>query len=470
MNTFYDVLNLDMNASKSDIKRQYVKLLKKHPPEKDPDGFKKIRNAYEVLNEEKSRKEYDASLKYKNEISEYLLKGEQALENKNYFEAIKYYKKILVLEPSLGFARNLLGLAYLYNEENHKARNCFDRVVNENTLNPTYLYNLAVTYYLEKDFKTAKKYYLKAYELDKTNSNIVLDLVDIYIEEEFYKSAINLLEESIELDGVIDFQDFIYFFKLIEIYVIQNKTQHLKNTLDKIYGTIPDDEEIYDYVIWKFVNLTDYLIDVGRFSTARILINWSNKIKKSEVMEHLLNKVDIWEDYAQFNSDNEITNGIKRLVALWLSTDLSEKERTDYFDDIMLEISREYKSDVEKSIHKTKMYYTNLYKLNKEMFDYLDQELNKSSYSNATSSSCFVATVIYKDPLSLELFILRNWRDKTLKNNLLGKLFVNLYYFIGPYLARGIGQSKILEDRTKKVIDFLISRIYPDFKKYISKK
>ena len=63
---YYEILNLDSNASKSDIKRAYLKLARKfHPdvnPHEDKSGerFKEINKAYVILSDPERRKTYDS--------------------------------------------------------------------------------------------------------------------------------------------------------------------------------------------------------------------------------------------------------------------------------------------------------------------------------------------------------------------------------------------------------------------------
>ena len=64
MNNHYDILGITRNASKDDIKNNYKKLANIYHPDKggNPDYFKKIKLAYEILSDESSRKKYDSSI------------------------------------------------------------------------------------------------------------------------------------------------------------------------------------------------------------------------------------------------------------------------------------------------------------------------------------------------------------------------------------------------------------------------
>jgi curved DNA-binding protein CbpA len=58
----YKILGVERAASESEIKQAYFALVREHPPERDPEGFKRIRAAYEKLRAGGERAETDLLL------------------------------------------------------------------------------------------------------------------------------------------------------------------------------------------------------------------------------------------------------------------------------------------------------------------------------------------------------------------------------------------------------------------------
>src|SRR3989442_1038224 len=58
---YYEILKIEENASKSEIRKAYINLALVNHPDKggNEEEFKKINKAYEVLIDEDKRKEYD---------------------------------------------------------------------------------------------------------------------------------------------------------------------------------------------------------------------------------------------------------------------------------------------------------------------------------------------------------------------------------------------------------------------------
>ena len=110
---YYAVLGVSCDASPEDVKKAYYACVRKHPPEKDPSGNQKVREAYEVLKDPSQRKEYDAQSLYGEELSRLWELAQEHHENENYKEEAKALKRILIISESNSQARIKLSRCYL---------------------------------------------------------------------------------------------------------------------------------------------------------------------------------------------------------------------------------------------------------------------------------------------------------------------------------------------------------------------
>ena len=68
---YYEILNLYQSASQEDIKRSFRQLALRHHPDKNRNSedskrkFMEVVEAYEILSDDQSRKEYDRTYRYK---------------------------------------------------------------------------------------------------------------------------------------------------------------------------------------------------------------------------------------------------------------------------------------------------------------------------------------------------------------------------------------------------------------------
>lgn len=65
---------------------------------------------------------------------------------------------------------------------------------------------------------------------------------------------------------------------------------------------------------------------------------------------------------------------------------------------------------------------------------------------------CFIATAVYGSPYANEVITLREFRDNWLLNYKFGKMFVSMYYWISPPLAKKISRNKYLKDIVKSMV------------------
>lgn len=73
----------------------------------------------------------------------------------------------------------------------------------------------------------------------------------------------------------------------------------------------------------------------------------------------------------------------------------------------------------------------------------LEQSVNANIPKQSTNkkSGCYVATCVYGSYDCPEVWVLRRYRDNTLDNNFLGRVFIKVYYALSPTLVKLFGKQ-----------------------------
>jgi len=97
------------------------------------------------------------------------------------------------------------------------------------------------------------------------------------------------------------------------------------------------------------------------------------------------------------------------------------------------------------------------------------RERESSSSSSSSSSSkdgcCYIATAVYGSYDAPEVLCLRQFRDETLSASLFGRLFIRLYYFLSPPIARRLKNTRRANAIARRMLDAFIQRCLHNRKK-----
>lgn len=84
-------------------------------------------------------------------------------------------------------------------------------------------------------------------------------------------------------------------------------------------------------------------------------------------------------------------------------------------------------------------------------------EITTTAIHFTTVSPCFVATAAYGTPLAAQVGVLRRFRDRHLRTNALGRLFVDAYYAVGPYAADVIAANDGLRGAARGLLTPIVA-------------
>ncbi len=262
---FYAILGIPRGADDREIKKAYFRLVRQYSPETQPEEFKRIREAYEVLQNPAARRDYDQVTQFGAAVGGLLRSGMEAMERGDLRGAQEEFLRVLRDQPDLHFARDLLGMAYLNNNQPKEALRCFDEVIAATEGAAVHLHKGYAHYALDQ-YDRALLAYGRARELDRADTRVLVALADCYTAMDRYEDALRELDLAIHLHGEVDFQDFVFLMRRVQIQLLRDRTDLAEQEIDQIARILPKDPEIRKYVAQKLSALASQLFRIKRSS------------------------------------------------------------------------------------------------------------------------------------------------------------------------------------------------------------
>lgn len=72
---------------------------------------------------------------------------------------------------------------------------------------------------------------------------------------------------------------------------------------------------------------------------------------------------------------------------------------------------------------------------------------------------CYIATSVYGSYDCPEVWTLRRFRDCKLASNFFGRLFIKIYYFLGPIAIKLFGKIKWFQNFWRKRLNKLVEKL-----------
>lgn len=194
---YYEILGLKEGASQAEIKKAYFALVRKHSPEKDPDRFREIREAYEHLKniEEDSGPVFlppqdPWAERFLRQIHIYQKNGDDRLVRDSCEEAYKAFPDEIQFLYLLANAQRRAG-------NTGKAVKSGEKLVQKEPENKWFWWELAVSYQERGYTRKAFGAYAKAYDLGLRDKEFILDFSFSCNDYGQYDRGISILMELV---------------------------------------------------------------------------------------------------------------------------------------------------------------------------------------------------------------------------------------------------------------------------------
>ncbi|WP_368490558.1 tetratricopeptide repeat protein [Clostridium sp. BJN0013] len=292
MNTYYDILEIDQDASSAQIKKSYFKMVRKYPPERFSEKFMEIRKAYEILSNEKTREEYDSFINIPGTAREKFNDANEFFKEGKNQKAINLLEELHKEFPDILVIQSLLGEVCIQNNNNGKAIKIFEKLVKAEPDNASFAGYLAKSYLMRGWHKKAVISFKKAIELDEDNFSLWMGLSEAYMEGNNIEEAKEVLYGLIERKENEDFIISAY----LAIFIIDLKEgnfESMKKNLEKLSDEAIKQEDEKEHIAWILLMVSRQMVEAQLFDPAGEILEKAEKISPgNEEIRKLKLKVD----------------------------------------------------------------------------------------------------------------------------------------------------------------------------------
>lgn len=378
MQNDYEILGLPYDASQSDIKRAYFKLIRQHTPEKDPENFMRIRTAYENLTENSNPKTGPVFESLKDPAAQNIrLKIEASLREGNLPQTAEICEAAVKLYPDEEYFLYQLLNIYKRFRKTGKAVKTAERLCKANPENILYGELLADAYlsrgYVNKAFDQLEK----IYEKGSRNPDLINEYCHMLVDRGYLGDAYRIY---IELLGCFDKigrdQGELFTDICVGIIIISERIENIN----------PGYQAVLSFMIRnkKYISLEDGNILGTVYINARKkvlepktrqLIQEYDDIVRKELPAERYSDLKAYVDnysYVQMTKNFLIDDEIK---ALYTAARVDRQYRNYAETDAKLIILKKRK-DIEFGLTVLHARYPDLYDEYKDFFELLNQDEN----------------------------------------------------------------------------------------------
>lgn len=377
MSDFYKTLGINNEASQQDIKKAYFSLVRKFPPDRNPDEFINIREAYETLSDPNTKAEYDKIGTLPEYVKIYYNNALEYISTHRFSKAIEVLEYILNFHPNLSIVKVLLGDAYLYNENSGKAINIFTEILNDEPKNAAFAGKLADAYRMRGWLKKAVAQYEKAIKLDQDNISFWLALIVCHSESGDIKKARAVCLKALEASRKSNWDNLPIYVSLVQFNMALGNSKEMRENIAEIKAQADSGIEEYENIAQLFKVLAGFLMSVQKDSDAKEMIETAYKFNPEDeeinsIKSFIEGKVNLSGEIRRLKNNKDIPKELFELFDAQINKCPNE-ECFECDANIFMcefEIFTNY-SKMKKYIPILALNYPTLYQLKKDFFDKL---------------------------------------------------------------------------------------------------
>lgn len=236
MENYYEILGVQKNATQDEIKRAYFKKVRIHSPEKDPENFKMIREAYDVLSNENLRRAYDIN-EYQEEVKRELERVLKLMDDNDFEKAVSILQKLLQQEIRFAICYILLASCYIRLNFIDKAREVLECALNDDCLDITEKIDIA--------FMLANL--LLDHRMIDQDEEVVDFITELFFDDDEYINfkILSFIKEADETKNIRYMYYYMWLYNYLNEEAVESLSLDFKENVEKYVDILRDLDSLF---------------------------------------------------------------------------------------------------------------------------------------------------------------------------------------------------------------------------------
>ncbi|MCI8313460.1 MAG: DnaJ domain-containing protein [Lachnospiraceae bacterium] len=252
----YEILGIEENADEKEIKKAYFQLIRKYSPEKNPERFQEIREAYERLTEEKDKPENNIQLEFPadNKLATQMFDQIQQLMQEQDYE-----RAALTAKEGMKYYHDVECFLYMYarccflDGKTGKAVKCYEKLVKRYPDKLYYKSELAKAYHMRNFSRKAYAMFRKTYNEGWRETDFLNLFSLCCFTHRRYDEAVDILNELIvsipsekinqRISEILEAYTGLFLIYAVNPYPIDNIVSKCSAFLERIGNHINEYED-----------------------------------------------------------------------------------------------------------------------------------------------------------------------------------------------------------------------------------
>ncbi len=385
MKDYYKILELQKDATSQEVKKAYFGFVRKFPPERFPQEFMKIREAYEVLIDDNARKQYDATDAMPEIVKHYYVEAGAALEQGDSQRAVDLLEDVTKIYSNYAILNCMLGDAYYENDNSGKAIKVFEKLVVSEPGNAGFNGKLAHSYLNRGWHRKAADSFHKAVLLDEDNISFWMGLIDCYVKMNNFVIARQITNEAIEISKVRGWDGLELYYHHILLDLFSENHSALNEHLKDMKDLALKDETENENVAWFLASLGEIMLQHDEHEISMAVLNTAFELAP--------NNKEIRDMKEKADQKRQLVGQLEKLkkdkAYLDIMAELIEAEMDKCNDpdcyhcalrQLLLEVNILSQNDTcKRQMIRLRSAYPDLYQIKKKFFDEVINERNLES-------------------------------------------------------------------------------------------